>query len=59
MLSKVLVQARVDHTVPIALSQKAIKENSTEDGNWLFDERERNNALLFEKSNEKGLIYEK
>ena len=41
MLSKVLVQARIDHTVPIALSQKAIKENSTEDGNWLFDEQER------------------
>jgi len=28
-------------TVPLVLSQKDIKENSTEKGNWLFDEQER------------------
>ena len=28
-------------TIPLILSQKEIKENSTEKGNWLFDEHER------------------
>ena len=28
-------------TIPLILSQKEIKENSTEKGNWLFDEQER------------------
>ncbi len=32
MPAKVLVQARID---------RDIKENSTENGNWLFDEHER------------------
>ncbi|MCL2260693.1 MAG: type II toxin-antitoxin system RelB/DinJ family antitoxin [Fibromonadales bacterium] len=27
--------------IPLALSQKEIKECSTENGNWLFDEQER------------------
>jgi len=27
--------------VPLTLSQREIKENSTENGNWLFDEHER------------------
>jgi addiction module RelB/DinJ family antitoxin len=27
--------------IPLTLSQKEIKDNSTEKGNWLFDERDR------------------